>query len=305
MWTKEDIPDQTGKTVVVTGANAGIGFETAHALYEAGAHVILACRSLEKAEDARVRLQARQGRGLLETGILDLSDLHSVAQFADTFLEKHNQLHVLINNAGVMSAGLMAPRASKTTEGYELQFGVNFLGHFALTGRLYPLLKATPGARIVTLSSMAYLRGVIAFDNLKSEKSYEPMREYSQSKLADLLFSIELHRRITSGSDQVLSIAVQPGANKTELIRYMSDEEIAAGIERVGPLMDPWQGALPSLYAAVSKDAAGGNLYEPDSDGYRGYPTLATIKENALDETVARKLWDLAEQITGIYYPEL
>jgi NAD(P)-dependent dehydrogenase (short-subunit alcohol dehydrogenase family) len=303
MWTKKNIPDQADKTVIVTGANTGVGYETALALYEAGARVVLACRDLEKAEDARMRLEALQGIGTLETGILDLSDLSSVKQFADTFLQKHKQLNVLINNAGVMTAGVMAPVAAKTTEGYELQFGVNFLGHFALTGRLYPLLKATPGARIVTLSSMAYLHGVIDFDNLKSERDYDAMREYAQSKLADLILSVELHRRVMAKGDKILSIAAQPGANKTELIRHMSAEELAAGIERVGPLMDPWQGALPSLYAAVSDEASGGNLYEPDNGGYRGYPRLTTIKENALDETVAKRLWNLAEQITDVHYP--
>lgn len=303
MWTKKNIPNQSGKTIIVTGANTGIGFETALALYEAGAHVIFACRDLKKAEDACIKLQELQGKGTLETGVLDLSDLSSVKQFADMFLKKYKQLHVLINNAGVMSAGAMAPLAAKTTEGYEQQFGVNFLGHFALTGRLYSLLNATRGARIITVSSMAYLRGVIDFDNLKSEKSYDSMREYAQSKLADMLLSIELHRRITAVSGQVLSIAAQPGANKTELIRHMSDDEITAGIARVGELMDPWQGALPSLYAAVSDEARGGNLYEPDNGGYRGYPTVATIKENALDETVAIKLWDLAEQVTDVHYP--
>ncbi|MDQ6843817.1 MAG: oxidoreductase [Bacteroidota bacterium] len=298
MWTKQNIPDQKGKTIIVTGANAGIGFETARALYQAGANVILACRNIEKAEDTFIKLQELSGKGTLETGILDLSDLSSVKQFADSFLQKHKRLDVLINNAGVAM-----PPASKTTEGYELQFGVNFLGHFALTGHLYPLLKETPNSRIVTISSNGYAGAVIDFDNLKSEVSYEPMREYRQSKLANLLFSVELHRRIMAKGDKVLSIAAQPGANKTELTRHLSEKAIAAGVERLGEFMEPWQGALSSLYAALSNEASGGNLYEPDNGGYRGYPTLSTIKENALDETVAKKLWDLAEEVTGVYYP--
>jgi len=298
MWTQKDIPDQKGKTIIVTGANAGIGYETALALYKAGAHVVLACRSEQKAEETRNKLLALEGKGSLEIGILDLSDLISVRQFADAFLNAHTQLHVLINNAGVMMT-----REEKTAQGYELQFGVNFLGHFALTGCLYALLNATPGSRVVTLSSMGYLRGVIDFDNLRSEKSFDAMREYAQSKLADILFSIELHRRITAKGDPVLSIAAQPGANKTELTRHMTDEEIAAGIARIGPLMDAWQGALPSLYAATHPQATGGNLYEPDGGGYRGYPTLATLKENATNEATAKKLWDLAEEVTGVKYP--
>ncbi len=298
MWTKEDIPDQTGKTILITGANTGLGFETALALYQAGAHVVLACRNLKNAEDALIKLHEPNGKGTLETGVLDLSDLSSVKQFAETFLQKHKQLDVLINNAGVAM-----PPASKTAQGYELQFGVNFLGHFALTGRLYPLLKATPDARIVTLSSNGYQGSVIDFDNLKSEVSYDAIREYRQSKLANLMFSVELQRRITAKGDQVLSIAAQPGANKTDLTRYLSEAAIAAGVERLGEFMEPWQGALSSLYAAVSNEASGGNMYEPDEGGYRGYPTLATIQENALDETVAKKLWGLAEQVTGVFYP--
>lgn len=297
MWTKRDIPDLTGKTAIVTGANTGLGFETALGLFEAGAQVVLACRTLEKAQDTKDRLQLQPGKGKLETGVLDLSSLKSVKQFADTILEKHRQLDILINNAGVANLP-----ESKTAEGYELQFGVNFLGHFALTGYLYPLLKKTKGSRIVTLSSMGYERAIIDFENLRSEKSYDPLREYRQSKLANLLFSLELQRRITTKGEQVLSIAAQPGANNTDLLRYSTKEEIAAGKERIGDFMEPSQGALSSLYAAVSDEARGGNMYEPDQ-GYRGYPALAILKGNALDETVAKKLWQVAEQITVIHYP--
>jgi NAD(P)-dependent dehydrogenase (short-subunit alcohol dehydrogenase family) len=301
MWTKDNIPDQTGKTVIVTGANAGIGFETTLALFEAGAHVILACRSLPNAVQALDKIKQQKGRGRVETALLDLSSLASVKQFADNFAQKYQQLDILINNAGVM-----IPPASKTAEGYELQFGVNFLGHFALTGHLYPLLTATPGSRIVTLSSLAYLRGVINFDNLRSELSYDPMREYCQSKLANLIFSLELQRRITTAGDKILSLAAQPGANRTELTRHMDAEAFKVAVERVGELMEPWQGALPSLYAGVSAEAIGGALYGPDRDGgYRGFPARATITPNALDEGVARRLWSLAEQVTGVYYPAL
>src|SRR5580700_10882766 len=280
MWTKNNIPDQSGKTVIVTGANAGVGFETALAFYEKGAHVIMAGRDLKKIEEAITRIKKLKGNATVDAGILDLASLKSVKQFAELYIQNHKQLDLLINNAGVM-----IPPASKTNEGYELQFGVNFLGHFALTGYLYPLLEKTPGSRIITVSSLAYLRGVIDFDNLKSEKFYDPMREYCQSKLADIIFSIELQRRLTANHKKTVSIAAQPGANKTELSRYMSSEALAAGIERVGPLMDPWQGALPSLYAATSAEAFGGKLYGPDKDGgYRGYPAEAIITANALDE---------------------
>ena len=298
MWTKEQIPDQSGKTVIVTGTNTGIGYETALALYEAGARVILACRDLKKADDTRARIQAQPGSGMLETGVLNLADLTSVSRFTDLFGQAHNQLHVLINNAGVAT-----PPASKTAQGYELQFGVNFLGHFALTGRLYSLLDATPESRVVTLSSMGYQSAIIDFDNLRSEKSYDPLREYRQSKLANLLFAVELQRRIIESNDQVRSIAAQPGANKTELTRHLSDEDIAVGIERIGGFMDPSQGALSVLYAAVSPDVSGGAMYEPDQGGYRGYPSLATLQQKALDEPLAEKLWAFAEHATGIHFP--
>lgn len=298
MWTNKNIENQNGKTIIVTGANTGIGFETALALHQAGAQVILACRSQKNADEAVARITGQKGKGTLETAVLDLSSFAAIQQFAEEIIEKHSQLDVLINNAGVM-----IPPASKTQDGYELQFGVNFLGHYALTGHLYPLLKATPGSRIVTLSSMAYLHGAIDFDNFKSEKDYEPMREYAQSKLADLMFSLELQRRMEAAENKVLSIAAQPGANKTELVRHMSEEAYTAALERFGELMEPWQGALPSLYAAVSADAAGGKLYGPDEEGgYSGYPAEAIIDPVALDESVAQQLWEAAEKITGVHY---
>ncbi|MDQ2751678.1 MAG: oxidoreductase [Bacteroidota bacterium] len=299
MFSNKNIPPQSGKTFIVTGANTGLGFETALALYKAGANVIIACRNLQKAEQAIVKLKKSDGSGTLESGVLDLSDLNSVKQFADAFLQNHQRLDVLINNAAVAT-----PPAMFTTQGFELQFGVNFLGHFALAGLLYPLLQATKGSRIISLTSNGYQNTTIDFDNLKSEKDYNPLREYRQSKLATLIFSIELDRRIIAKGQQVLSIAVQPGANKTDLTRHSSEEEIAKGIERIGGFMEPWQGALCTLYASLSDEAQGGSMYEPDgNNGYSGYPTLATIQRNAKDSVVAKKLWELAEKITEIYFP--
>lgn len=298
MWTKNNIDSQENKTVIVTGANTGIGYETALALYEAGAHVVLACRNQENAEEAAAKMKLQPGKGTIETAILDLADLESVRQFAESFLQQHGSLDLLINNAGVM-----IPPASKTKQGYELQFGVNFLGHYALTAQLYPALKATPNSRIVTVSSLAYLNGSIDFENLKSENSYDPTREYCQSKLANVLFSLELQRRIVRAGDNVRSIAVQPGANKTELSRHMSDEAFNSAVERIGSLMEPWQGALPSLYAGVSEKAVGGRLYGPDQNGgYNGYPAEAAITPNGLDQDVALRLWNYAEQETGISF---
>jgi NAD(P)-dependent dehydrogenase (short-subunit alcohol dehydrogenase family) len=299
MWTKENMPGQSGKTVIVTGANAGIGFETALAFFEKGAHVVMACRDLKKAEEAIASIQQQGGAGSLEAATLNLADLVSVKQFAEQFIRTHQHLHILVNNAGVM-----IPPASKTSDGFELQFGVNFIGHFALTGRLYPLLNTTPGARVVTVSSMAYVHGTIDFDNLRSERDYDAMREYCQSKLADIMLALELHRRIKAKNGGVLSIAAQPGANKTELSRHMSESDYGAAVARIGALMDPWQGALPSLYAATADDVKGGDFYSPDADGgYRGYPARLELLPHALDENVANKLWDLAERTTGMVFP--
>ncbi|AYB33770.1 oxidoreductase [Chryseolinea soli] len=299
MWTKANMGDQSGKTFLVTGANSGIGYETALGLYEAGATVIVACRSKEKADEAISEMKKQGGKGKLEPGVLDLSDLDSVKDFANNFLRTHSKLDVLVNNAGVM-----VPPASKTRQGYELQFGVNFLGHFALTGYLYPLLKKTPHSRVVTVSSMAYLHGAIDFENLRSEKDYNDFREYAQSKLADLMFAIELQRRISAHSHGVTSIAAQPGANETNLARTMSEEAYQSAVQRIGALMPMAQGALSILYPSVSPDAIGGRLYGPDRDnGYRGYPAEAVMAPVAMDEDTARKLWETAEAITGVRFP--
>lgn len=299
MWTKNNIPDLTDKTVIVTGANTGLGYETALALYEKGAHVVLACRDLHKAQQAIAKIKEHTGTGILEAAILNLESLKQINEFSEAFMQKHRQLHVLINNAGVAM-----PPASKTSEGYELQFGINFLGHFALTGLLYPLLLATPNSRIVTVCSNGYHGAGIDFDNVRLEKEYDPLREYRQSKLANLIFSIELDRRLHAKNHKIVSVAAQPGANKTALTRHLSEEEIAIGKERLGEFMEPWQGALCLLYAAVSDEAVGGSMYEPENGGLRGYPTLASIQENAMNETVAKKLWHFAEQATSIHFAD-
>ncbi|GAB4020253.1 oxidoreductase [Spirosoma koreense] len=304
MWTTNDMPDQQGKTMIVTGGNTGIGYETALALAKAGANVTLACRDQQKADQAAQAIRQELETGgvqmaNVETAQLDLASLKSVKHFTELFQQRHATLDVLINNAGVM----YCPKL-KTEEGFELQFGINFMGHFALTGSLYPLLKTTPGSRVVTVSSMAYLHGQINFDNLHAEQSYDAYREYSQSKLADILLSLELDRRVKQVGDSVKSIAVQPGANSTELSRYMSQDAFDSAVQRIGALMAPWQGALPSLYAATMPDVVGGDFYSPHEDGgYRGYPVKFSYTENALDEGTAARLWDLAEAATAIHFP--
>ncbi|MBT2560232.1 SDR family NAD(P)-dependent oxidoreductase [Pedobacter sp. ISL-68] len=301
MWSKEDIEDQSGKTVIITGANSGIGFETAKTLYEKGAYVILACRDIVKAKSAIVEIEKQPTSGKLEAAQLDLSSLSSVSHFAQVFKEKGISLHLLINNAGIMN-----PPLTFTAEGFESQYGVNFFGHFALTAHLYPLLAQNIGARIVTVTSLAYTYGSIDFNNLKSEKSYDAFREYCQSKLSDLLFSLELQRRIATQGDQVLSVAAHPGVTKTELSRHMSAEELDGFSERLGPSMMVQQGALSILYAAVSPNVVGGGFYGPDADGgLRGYPASTLIEKVALDETLARKLWKSAHAASGLCLPVL
>jgi len=299
MWTQENIGNQSGKTVIVTGGNTGIGYETALALYKTGASVIIGCRDKEKADKAIQEMQAIISGGSLEAAILDLSSLQSVKEFSDTFKSNYSSLDLLINNAGVMT-----PPVSKTKDGYELQFGVNFLGHFALTGQLYPLLKSTAGSRIVTVTSLAYLSGKIDFDNLKSERDYDAFREYCQSKLACLLFTSELQKRIDAKGDSVLSLASHPGVTATDLSRHMSQEAFAAAIERFGELMPTTQGALPSLYAAASDMVKGAGLYGPDGPGnLKGYPAFTETLFDADAPEIAKQLWEKAEQITAVVFP--
>lgn len=297
MWTKDNIASQQGKIVIITGANTGLGYEDALALYEKGAHVVVACRSAEKAADAINRLQATGGSGTLEAGVLDLSDLASVKNFADNFKEHHQQLHLLINNAGIMNVP-----ASRSADGHEAHFGVNFIGHFVLTAYLYPLLKATPGARVVTLSSGAH-KWVddIDYDNLRLEKPYDAFKQYAVSKLADLLFTIELQRRINKAGDDIRSLAAHPGITLTDLQRHVEDLETA--LSRYPVVMEPWQGALPTLYAAVVADVKGGEYYGPDGEReLSGFPALAVISEAAQDPDKARHLWEYAEQATGVKF---
>ncbi|PQA54469.1 oxidoreductase [Siphonobacter curvatus] len=299
MWTNEQISNQSGKVAFITGANSGIGLETARALYQAGAKVILASRDAAKAQAALQEIEQSGGEGSLEIAVLDLTSLEAVRVCAEQFRQRHAQLDILINNAGVMT-----PPASQTAEGYELQFGVNFLGHFALTGYLYPLLQATPGSRVVTVTSLAYQSGHLDFENLRLEKPYDAAREYSQSKLADLLFTQALQQRIEAKGDAILSLAAHPGVTQSQLSRYMSPKAYQQAVDRFGELMPPVQGALPSLYAAVAPDVVPGGFYGPDQDGgLRGYPILTAIQANVRDPEVAKTLWEKAESSTGLVYP--
>ncbi len=284
----------SGKVALVTGSNTGLGFETALALYQKGARVIVACRNEDKGLDAIERMKAKGNGGELKYGQLDLSNLASVKEFSKKVIADEQRLDMLINNAGVM-----IPPASKSVDGFEIQFGVNFVGHFALTGHLFNLLEATKNSRIVTLSSIAHKGATIDFDNFKLEKPYNPWREYGQSKLADLIFMLELHKRLRSKGFQLASLASHPGFSKTDLQKNM-DKDMLNSLE----LMTAKQGAQPTLMACLSKEAKSGQYWGPDGPNeQKGKPALAQIDTAALDDELNAKLWDWAEEATGVYFP--
>lgn len=302
MWTKRDIPDLTGKTIIVTGANTGIGYETALALHQAGADVIAASRALEKTEQAISRMKASsKGNGMLEAMELDLADLKAVREFSEAFKDRYKKLDILINNAGVM-----LPPPSLTADGFELQFGVNFLGHFALTGYLYPLLVQAEGTRVITLSSGAATQAeYIDFGNVRLEKPYDAQLAYAVSKLADIHFTRELHRRLEAVKSPVISAAAHPGVVRTDLQRHIPAETLEQAFAQFSEIMEPWQGALPSLFAATNPSVYGGALYGPDGDReFAGYPALSGHHTAAMNnEAEAGKLWAFAEGVTGIKFP--
>jgi len=288
------MPDQTGRVAVVTGANTGIGFETAAALAARNAKVIMACRNRQKAEDAMERIRQRTPGAELEFIELDLASLASVERFAETFRAGHDRLDLLINNAGVM-----IPPLSHTEDGFELQFGCNHLGHFALTGRLLSLLQATPESRVVNVSSMAHRRGTMDFDNLNAEKGYDRMPAYGQSKLANLLFTFELQRRLEAAGSSVVATAAHPGWTGTDLQRH-------SGLFRVLNhffAQTPPMGALPTVRAAADPEARGGDYFGPKGMyEMRGYPIKVGTTPAAQDELDAGRLWEVSEKLTGVSF---
>jgi NAD(P)-dependent dehydrogenase (short-subunit alcohol dehydrogenase family) len=299
-WTAERIPDQSGRLAVVTGANSGLGEVTARELARAGARVVLACRNLQKGEAARRAIETAVGGAQLELEELDLASLDSVRAFAERFRGAHGRLDLLINNAGVMAT----PRR-RTADGFELQFGTNHLGHFALTGLLIGTMEGRDDARVVTLSSPAHRTGRIAFDNLGGERRYFRWRAYAQSKLANLLFTLELDRRLRAAGSTIRSLGAHPGYADTNLqfagpplvdrlVMHVLNPVIAQSAD---------MGALPTLYAATQPGLDGGMYVGPD--GFleqRGYPKRASTSRAAQDENVARRLWDVSEQMTGVRF---
>jgi len=306
-WTTEAIPSQTGRRVLITGANSGIGFEAALELARKGAEVIVPARTPAKADDAASRIMQQVPTAKVHTEILDLAALASVRSFAQRVTEKFpgQSLDLLINNAGVMAL----PKRDVTEDGFERQFATNYLGPFALTGLLLPSIKVKQGSRVVTLSSGVSHQGAIRFDNLQSEQVYKPMfQAYAQSKLADLIFSQELQRRLTAVGSPILSTSAHPGYAVTNL----QTGDLGIGISLMMKVMKPFfsqdaaHGALPTLFAATAPEAVAGGFYGPDGMGeLKGFPKAVALAKGALDLVTAKRLWQESERLTGVSYSDL
>ena len=301
-WTTADILALNGRSFLVTGPG-GLGFETALALARAGGEIILAGRDNAKGTAARDAIRTQAPKATVEFEVLDLASLSSIRALADRLQNQRRHLDVLINNAGVMAP----PTRRTTADGFELQFGTNHLGHFALTGLLLPLLKRSSSPRVVTVSSVAHWRSRIAFEDLQAERKYQPWISYGQSKLANLLFALELQRRSSAAQWGIASLAAHPGISRTDLIANgMGRNSFAQRFsDRLGwPFFQSAaQGALPTLYAATAADAKPGGYYGPDGFmEWRGSPAPARVAAPARDETAARRLWQTSEQLTGVLY---
>jgi NAD(P)-dependent dehydrogenase (short-subunit alcohol dehydrogenase family) len=294
-WTTDDVPGQQGRLAVVTGANTGLGFETAQVLAARGASVVLAVRNIEKGKQAAARIAAAAPGATVTVQELDLSSLDSVRAAAAELRAGHPRIDLLICNAGVMY-----PPKQTTHDGFELQFGTNHLGHFALTGLLLEQMLPVPGSRVVTVSSVGHrIRARVNFDDLQWERSYSRVRAYGQSKLANLMFTYELQRRL-SGAGTTIAVAAHPGFAATELMRHTP----AAAV--VTPLFsqDAAMGALPVLRAATDPSVLGGQYYGPGGFlGLRGYPKLVASSRRSHDEAVQRRLWAISEELTGVTFP--
>jgi NAD(P)-dependent dehydrogenase (short-subunit alcohol dehydrogenase family) len=299
-WTASDIPPQGGRSFVITGTG-GLGFQAALSLASAGAHVTIAGRNPAKGAAALNDIRTAVPGARVQFEEVDLARLASVAAFAERLRNSREALDVLINNAAVMTP----PQRQTTADGFESQLGTNYLGHFALTARLLPLLRKGNAPRVINLSSIAARQGTIDFDDLQAERSYNPMRAYAQSKLASLLFAFELHRRSTAAGWGITSIAAHPGISRTDLLTNAPGRRSMSGLVRTWLwfLFQPAaQGALPTLYAATSPQATPGAYYGPDRlNETRGHPTLARTPPQAHDAAVAARLWNASERLTGVH----
>jgi NAD(P)-dependent dehydrogenase (short-subunit alcohol dehydrogenase family) len=299
-WTAEQIPDQAGRTAIVTGANSGLGLVTARELARAGAEVVLACRDVGKGEAAADSIRAEIPGAAIEVAELDLADLASVRAFAERFAASHGGLDLLINNAG-----LMAPPRRETVDGFESQLGTNHLGHFALTGLLLGRMQGREDARVVTVSSTAHKFGRISFGNLQGKRRYFRWSAYGQSKLANILFARELDRRLRAAGSNVKSVAAHPGYAATNLQSAAPPalDRLAMTVANHLVAQSAEMGALPQLYAATRPFLDGGLFVGPDGfEEQRGYPKLVNPVGRGRDEKTAARLWTVSEELTGVTY---
>lgn len=296
-WTVNDIPLQNDKAFIITGANSGLGLEAAKVLCSKGAKVIMAVRSLTKGQDAIAKINEDYPSAQVELMKLDLSDLESVSEFAKEFKQRHARLDVLVNNAGVM----WPPKRETTRQGFESQFGINHLGHFALTALLFDVLSATPNSRVVNQSSLAHtMLSSLNFNDLNWEKNYNKTKAYSQSKLANLLFTYEMHRKLKAVKANTKAVACHPGVSSTNLFR--SSSGMVNGFSQwFGQKAEI--GALPMLRAAVDNDVEGGEYFGPKGFmGFAGYPVRVKSTKTAKSNELAQKLWSVSEELTGIKF---
>lgn len=300
-WTEADVPDQTGRVAIVTGSNTGLGYETARVLAAKGAHVVIAVRNLDKGRDAVDRIAASTPKADLKLQKLDVGSLDSVRIAADELKSAYPRIDLLINNAGVMY-----PPKQTTVDGFELQFGTNHLGPFALTGLLIEHLLPVEGSRVVAVASMAHrIRAKIHFEDLQWERRYNRVEAYGQSKLANLLFAYELQRRLAAADKPTISVAAHPGLSNTELMRHIPGTGLP-GYNQLASLFtnSPLMGALATLRAATDPGVHGGQYYGPDGfREMRGHPKLVKSSSQSHDLEVQRRLWAVSEELTGVSYP--
>ncbi|CRZ16393.1 SDR family NAD(P)-dependent oxidoreductase [Mycolicibacterium neworleansense] len=300
-WTEADVPDQSGRIAIVTGSNTGLGYETARVLAAKGAHVVVAVRNLDKGRQAVDRITAAVPKADLKLQQLDVGSLDSVRTAADELKAAYPRIDLLINNAGVMY-----PPKQTTVDGFELQFGTNHLGAFALTGLLLDHLLPVDGSRVVAVASVAHrIQAAIHFDDLQWERSYNRVAAYGQSKLSNLLFTYELQRRLAAKNEPTIAVAAHPGVSTTELTRHIPGAGLP-GVNQLGSLLvnSAQKGALATLRAATDPDVHGGQYYGPDGfREVRGYPKLVSSSKQSHDEELQRRLWTVSEELTGVSFP--
>jgi len=301
-WTIENITDLTGKTILVTGGNSGLGFEAVKAFALKGAHVVMACRSVNKGEVAKKQIIDFNPKADILIMELNLTDLKSIRSFVNLFKENHSRLDVLLNNAGIM----MVPYGL-TKNGFENQLGTNHLGHFALTGLLLDLLKKTPKSRVVNVSSMAHKSGVMDFDNLLYEngKDYSPMKAYGRSKLSNLLFTYELQRFFEANKIDCMALAAHPGVSDTNLFNHAAPKWVMNLLKPLFLFMiqPASMGALPEIRASVDQNAKGGEFYGPNGKReMKGFPVIVKSTAASYDKESACKLWEISEKLTSVKF---